>query len=72
MLGGAIVESVLNFKIHSSYEMKDLVETHLGNIVCDIPIERMWGRKGRWRQGRGMNESYLMDFYKDNDVVSIA
>ena len=25
----------------SSYEIKDLIETHLANIVCDTPIARM-------------------------------
>ena len=30
------------------------------------------GRRGRWRGGGGINESYVMDGYKDNDVISIA
>ena len=32
----------------------------------------VWGRRGRWRGGRGMNESYVMDGWKDNDVISVA
>ena len=28
------------FKIHSSCEIEDLVETHLSKLVCDTPIAR--------------------------------
>ena len=31
-----------------------------------------WERRGRWRGGGGINESYVMDGQKDNDVISIS
>ena len=31
---------------------------------------RVWGRRGRWRGGGGMNEIYVMDGSKDNDVYA--
>ena len=40
------VSVAYNIKIHSSHEIKDLVETHHGNIVCDTPIASMFGRRG--------------------------
>ena len=35
------VQVTYNINIHSSYDIKDLVENHLGNIVCDTPIARI-------------------------------
>ena len=32
------VQVTYNIKIHSSYEIKDLVDTDVRNIVCDPPI----------------------------------
>ena len=35
------VEVTYNIKIHSSYEIKILVNTDVRNIVCDPPIARI-------------------------------
>ena len=35
------VRVTYNIKIHSSCEIKDLVETHLCKVVCDTPIARI-------------------------------
>ena len=38
---GGRCRSHVILKTNFSYEIKDLVETHLGNIVCDTPIARI-------------------------------